>query len=63
MKKKQLFTYFVTVPGMKEQLLDVLCDVQMGAADKTSQTRKCDRYGWQRNRKNETDLKSDPGNL
>ena len=37
-EKKQLFTYFVTVPGMKEQLLDVLCDVQMGAADKTSQT-------------------------
>ena len=37
-EEKQLFTYFVTVPGMKEQLLDVLCDVQMGAADKTSQT-------------------------
>lgn len=37
-EEKQLFTYFVTVPGMKEQLLDVLCDVQMGVADKTSQT-------------------------
>ena len=37
-EEKQLFTYFVTVPGMKEQLLDVLCDVQMGAADHTSQT-------------------------
>lgn len=37
-EEKQLFTYFVTVPGMKEQLLDVLCDVQMGEADKTSQT-------------------------
>ena len=37
-EEKKLFTYFVTVPGMKEQLLDVLCDVQMGAADKTSQT-------------------------
>lgn len=37
-EEKQLFTYFVTVPGMKEQLLDVLCDVQMGAADKTSLT-------------------------
>ena len=37
-EEKQLFTYFVAVPGMKEQLVDVLCDVQMGAADKTSQT-------------------------
>lgn len=37
-EEKQLFTYFVAVPGMKEQLLDVLCDVQKGAADKTSQT-------------------------
>lgn len=37
-EEKKLFTYFVTVPGMKEQLLDVLCNVQMGAADKTSQT-------------------------
>lgn len=37
-EEKQLFTYFVVVPGMKEQLLDVLCDVQTGAADHTSQT-------------------------
>ena len=37
-EEKQLFTYFLAVPGMKEQLVDVLCDVQKGAADKTSQT-------------------------
>ena len=37
-EEKQLFTYFVAVPGMKEQLVDVLCDIQKGAADKTSQT-------------------------
>lgn len=37
-EEKQLFTYFVAVPGMKEQLVDVLCNVQKGAADKTSQT-------------------------
>lgn len=37
-EEKQLFTYFVAVPGMKEQLLDVLCDVQTGVADHTSQT-------------------------
>lgn len=37
-EEKQLFTYFVAVPGMKEQLVDVLCDVQKGATDKTSQT-------------------------
>lgn len=37
-EEKQLFTYFVAVPGMKEQLLDVLCDVQTGAVDHTSQT-------------------------
>ena len=36
--EKQLFTYFVKVPGMKEQLVDTLCDVQMAAADKTSKT-------------------------
>ncbi len=36
--EKKLFTYFVRVPGMKEQLLDTLCDVQMAAADKTSRT-------------------------
>ena len=37
-EEKQLFTYFVAGPGMKEQLLDVLCDVQKGAADRTSRT-------------------------
>ena len=36
--EKQLFTYFVKVPGMKEQLVDTLCDAQMAAADKTSKT-------------------------
>ena len=36
--EKQLFTYFVKVPGMKEQLIDALCDAQMAAADKTSKT-------------------------
>ena len=36
--EKKLFTYFVRVPGMKEQLIDTLCDVQMAAADKTSRT-------------------------
>ena len=37
-EEKQLFTYFVAVPGMQDHLLDVLCDVQTGAADHTSQT-------------------------
>lgn len=37
-EEKQLFTYFVKVPGMKEQLLDALCDAQLAAADKTSKT-------------------------
>ena len=36
--EKQIFTYFVKVPGMKEQLVDTLCDVQMAAADKSSRT-------------------------
>ncbi|MDO4307949.1 MAG: hypothetical protein Q4C77_14095 [Eubacteriales bacterium] len=36
--EKKLFSYFVRVPGMKEQLIDALCDVQMAAADKTSRT-------------------------
>lgn len=36
--EKQIFTYFVKIPGMKEQLVDTLCDVQMAAADKTSKT-------------------------
>lgn len=36
--EEKLFTYFVKVPGMKEQLIDTLCDAQMAAADKTSKT-------------------------
>ena len=36
--EKKLFTYFVKVPGMKEQLISALCDVQMAAADKTSKS-------------------------
>ena len=36
--EKQLFTYFVKIPGMREQLLNTLCDVQQAAADKTSRT-------------------------
>ena len=34
--EKQLFTYFVKIPGMREQLLNTLCDAQQAAADKTS---------------------------
>lgn len=34
--EKKLFTYFARVPGLREQLVDALCDVQMAAADKTS---------------------------
>ena len=37
-EEKKLFTYFVKVPGMKEQLIDTLCDVQAAAADRTSKT-------------------------
>ena len=37
-EEKKLFTYFVKVPGMREQLISALCDVQMAAADKTSKT-------------------------
>lgn len=37
-EEEKLFTYFVKVPGMKEQLIDTLCDAQMAAADKTSKT-------------------------
>ena len=37
-EEAKLFTYFVKVPGMKEQLIDTLCDAQMAAADKTSKT-------------------------
>lgn len=37
-EEKKLFTYFVKVPGMKDQLIDALCDVQEAAADRTSKT-------------------------
>ena len=37
-EEEKLFTYFVKVPGMREQLIDTLCDAQMAAADKTSKT-------------------------
>lgn len=37
-EEKQLFTYFTKVPGMKEQLVEALCDAQLAAADKTSKT-------------------------
>lgn len=37
-EEEKLFTYFVKVPGMKEQLIDALCDAQMAAADITSRT-------------------------
>ena len=37
-REKKLFTYFARVPGLREQLVDALCDVQMAAADKTSRT-------------------------
>ncbi len=37
-EEKKLFTYFVKVPGMKEQLLAALLDAQLAAADKTSKT-------------------------
>ena len=36
--ERKLFTYFAKVPGLREQLVDALCDVQMAAADKTSKT-------------------------
>lgn len=36
--EKKIFTYFVKVPGVQEQLIDTLCDVQLAAADETSRT-------------------------
>lgn len=35
-EEEQLFSYFVKIPGMKEQILDALLDTQLAAADKTS---------------------------
>lgn len=37
-EEKKLFTYFVKIPGMKEQIVDALLDAQLAAADKTSKT-------------------------
>ncbi len=37
-EEKKLFTYFVKVPGMEQQLIDTLCDTQIAASDKTSKT-------------------------
>lgn len=34
--EKKLFTYFAKVPGLREQLVEALCEVQTAAADKTS---------------------------
>ena len=36
--EEKLFTYFARVPGLREQIVEALCDVQQGAADKTSCT-------------------------
>ena len=37
-EETKLFSYFVKVPGMKEQILNTLIDVQEGASDQTSRT-------------------------
>ena len=37
-EEKKLFSYFVKVPGMSDQIIDALCDVQEGSTDKTSKT-------------------------
>ncbi|MBU5482164.1 hypothetical protein KQI91_13270 [Blautia sp. MSJ-19] len=37
-EEEKLFTYFAKVPGLKEQIVDALCDVQLCAADRTSKT-------------------------
>ena len=37
-QETKLFKYFSSIPGMKGQLIEVLKDTQMAAADKTSQT-------------------------
>lgn len=36
--EKKLFTYFAKVPGLREQLVETLCEAQTATADKTSQT-------------------------
>lgn len=35
-KEEKIFTYFAKVPGLKEQIINTLCDVQLHASDKTS---------------------------
>lgn len=37
-EEKKLFTYFSSVPGIPEQLVEALVDVQQAAAEKTSRT-------------------------
>ena len=37
-EETKVFTYFVKVPGLEEQLIDTLCDVQLAASDTTSKT-------------------------
>ena len=37
-EEKKLFTYFVKIPGMKDQIVEALLDAQLAAADKTSKT-------------------------
>ncbi len=37
-EEKKLFTYFSSIPGIPEQLVDALADVQQAAAEKTSKT-------------------------
>lgn len=37
-EEEKLFTYFAKVPGLREQILDALCDAQIGASDITSKT-------------------------
>ena len=36
--EQKLFSYFSTIPGMSEQLVEALTDAQMSASDKTSRT-------------------------
>ena len=36
--RKKALTYLAKVPGLREQIIAALCDVQMAAADKTSKT-------------------------
>ena len=51
------------VPGLREQIISALCDVQMAAADKTSRTGNIIVMGEQRNRKDPSYFRFDPCNL